>query len=235
MPNPRRPRQTPPREPGSPPSAEQHQNAGARPPGRPSETPSPTPTVEGSAGSLTDSSAGSGFVADPGPAFDPRSAPEPPPLEPETAELIAAAWEESQVREFLTMQGQVTHAVLRVGPDDTESWIHTEQDLKAIAPPLTRILNRYDATRAAAAAGDELVLIAAVGRYGARNYVRRRRLLAEQANAGPVPVTGREAPPDTGPDADPEYMRTLEPQPPAPTIAELRDVPPALTPKGVGH
>lgn len=123
---------------------------------------------------------------------------------------------------MLTLQGSVMHAVLRVGPEDTETWKHTEEDLASIAPPMTRIFNRYNVTRAAAAAGDEILLGAAITRYAARNYTTRRRLLAarqEQAR----PITGVEAEPGTGPDSDEEWQRVNDPF----TVA-----PPAITPKG---
>jgi hypothetical protein len=116
-------------------------------------------------------------------------------------------------------QGNVTHAIFKVGPDDRETWKQTEEDLNAIAPPMTRLLNRYDVTRAAAAAGDEIALAAAITAYGARNYTRRRRLLAAIAAQGPQPVTGVEAEPDTGPESDEEWQH-------------VHQAPPALTPKG---
>lgn len=121
------------------------------------------------------------------------------------------------------MQGEVTHAVLKAGPADDETWLHTERDLAAIAPPLTRILNRYDVTRAAAAAGDEILLVAAVGRYGVRNYTKRRRYLAALEAEEPQPITGAPAPAGTGPQHDPEWQRVH---------LELAEEPPAIIPKG---
>jgi len=108
----------------------------------------------------------------------------------------------------------------RSAPDDKETWKQTEEDLHAIAPPMTRLLNRYDVTRAAAAAGDEIALVAALTAYGARNYTRRRRLLAAIAAQGPQPITGVDAEPDTGPENDEEWER-------------VHQAPPALRPKGV--
>lgn len=158
------------------------------------------------------------FVADPGPAFDPEQAPEAPALElqDELAIELQEGWQEETIRSLLVTQGNVTHALLRVGPDDGDTWQHTQDDLRAIAPPLCRILNRYDATRAAAAAGDEIALAAAVAAYGARNYTRRRRLLAAIAAQEPVPITGVAADPDLHPE-----------------FHEIFEGPPALRPKGV--
>ena len=133
-------------------------------------------------------------------------------------------WDEPRIRELLTLQGEITHAALRVSDQDTETWKHTERDLKAIAPPLTRILNRYDVTRAAAAAGDEILLVTAVTRYGWTNYGRRRRLLALQAAQEPQPITGVDAPPESGPDADEDWQRVNN--------DPMFTAPPDITPKG---
>jgi hypothetical protein len=215
------PTQPPPGEPNQPgdPQPDERRPGSQPPPGKTRRRRS----AEGSAGSSTGSSAAE-FLADPGPTFDEKNAPAAPP--PDAVEEVAAAleeWDEPRIREILTLQGEVTHELLRVGKDDTETWIHTEKDLRAIAPPLTRILNRYDATRALAAAGDEALLAAAVVRYGARNFTKRRRLLAARAaEAAETPITGVEAPPDTGAEADEEWQRVV-------------GAPPALTPKGVHH
>lgn len=195
-----------------------------RNPPPPSETPSPTTTSSStspspSAGDSSAASSAEEFLADPGPAFDPKQAPEAPALEPEDEPLVAEGWQEETIRSLLVTQGNVTHMVFNAGPEDTDTWKHTQDDLRAIAPPLTRILNRYDASRAAAAAGDEIALIAGLAAYGGRNYTKRKRLLAAQRAAEPQPITGVAADPDVGPEFDPEYQRIHEP-------------PPALVPKG---
>lgn len=180
------------------------------PPENPLQNPPSPPAVGGSG---TDSSA-SEFLADPGPAFDPELSPAAPEVQLED-ELVAEpeGWREETIRNLLETQGRATHALLRVGPADTETWKHTEDDLRSIAPPLTRMLNRYDATRAAAAAGDEIALGAALATYGARNYSKRRRLLAQLHAQEPEPITGVAADGDVGPDYDAEYQRVNEPPP----------------------
>jgi hypothetical protein len=193
----------------------QHQSPDS--PGEQLPPDSPQDPGEDSEVSWTDYSAGSEFIADPGPGFDTEQAP-PAPTPEQPPEVLLDEWDEQRIREALVLQGEVTHALLRVGPEDTETWLHTERDLRAIAPPLTRILNRYDITRAAAAAGDEALLAAGLVRYGARNFTRRRKLQAARQEQGPQPVTGREAPPDTGPEHDEDWQRTM--------------APPALVPKG---
>ena len=205
------------------------------PPESPSQSPqdpaSQSPRA-GSERSSTGSAAGSdaGFFADPGPAFDADDAPAAPALEePELA--LLEGWREETVRELLTTQGHVTHLALRVREaNDQETWKHTREDLDRIAPPLTRMLNRYDVTRAAAAAGDEISLAAAVGAYATRNVIARQRLLAQARAMGEVPVSGREAEPGTGPEHDPAYTTA-----PADAAAQ-GELPPLdradLTPKG---
>lgn len=198
-------------------------------PSQPDPSPSPSPSASGdgerSASSPPASSAAADFIADPGPAFDPKRSPAAPVVEePDDAPAGEDEWDVARVRELLELQGEVTHAALQVGADDETTWIHTERDLRAIAPPLTRILNRYDATRAAAAAGDELLLAAALGRYGVRNFKTRRRLIAHQALQGPVPVTGVAAEPDTGPEVDEDWQRVHAGLP--------VDAPPDITPRG---
>jgi hypothetical protein len=63
--------------------------------------------------------------------------------------------------------------------------IYTRDELRAIAPPLTRILNRYDATRAAAATGDELALLIGLTGYVGRSIEERRRALRALAAEQP--------------------------------------------------
>lgn len=212
------------------PQPPQNQNPSPSPNPEPPQSPSPSPGETSrrkrTEGSSPGSSGAAGkafrFVSDPGPAFDPKLAPEAPGLEdPAAAELEALeGWREDTVRSLLVTQGNVTHALLKVGPEDTETWKQTEEDLNAIAPPMTRLLNRYDVTRAAAAAGDEIALGAALAAYGARNYTRRRRLLAAIAAQGPEPITGVPADEGVGPEYDEQYQR-------------LHEAPPAIRPKGV--
>ncbi|MTD43844.1 hypothetical protein GKE82_05875 [Conexibacter sp. W3-3-2] len=118
----------------------------------------------------------------------------------------------------------MTHTLVGVGDTD---WVHTEADLSAIAPPLTRILNRYPATAAAAVMGDEVMLITGVGGYAVRSYLERKATLAARAAAPAEPLAGTM--PD-GPLADgaaspaPDYAAGPTPAPEDPTGGELPDV-----------
>lgn len=155
------------------------------------QSPNPSPSQNGAAAgsspaSATASASSGAFVADAGPIFDPAGAPEPEPIGPELEQLLG--WEEEQVRSLLEAQGVVLHAAAAVDKDSGE-WIYTQTELRAIAGPLTRILNNYDVTRAAAGSADPLVLLIGVSGYVTRSYSERRQLLAELAGP-PEPITG---------------------------------------------
>lgn len=76
------------------------------------------------------------------------------------------------------------HALAGKGDDD---WLYTQAELRAIAPPLARILNRYPVTAAAAGSGDELAVLIGFGGYAMRSIqVRREAIAAERAEAGDV-------------------------------------------------
>jgi hypothetical protein len=178
------------------------------PPPSPSESPSPGPSPSPAAGasptSATGSSSGSRFDVDPGPRFDEDGR---PPADERAAPAIdvgelpaSELWQEDRLKRLLMAQGMVLHTVAAVDKASTE-WVYTQNDLAAIAPPLTAILNRYDATRAAAAAGDELALLVGLGGYVARSYRERRHALdALGEPLQPVPTPGVRQPHE-----DPEW------------------------------
>lgn len=101
--------------------------------------------------------------------------PEPEPVAPDLDPDVR--WEEAQVRTLLKIQGGALHMLLSGG--HPEAWKYTKDDLSDIAGPLTRIANRYPLSRAAAAAGDELALVAALGKYGIRSMVQRGQAIAQ--------------------------------------------------------
>lgn len=181
----------------------------------PEATPSPTPprspnggAPAASAPSSRASSAGR-FTVDAGPAFDAGDRPEPPdtqpPLEPGSELAVVELWDERRVRQLLTAKGAIVHHLAAVDPQSTE-WSYTQRDLETIAPPLTAILNRYDATRAAAAAGDEMALAIGLGGYVVRSVGERRHAIARLREQPDVPVTGVAAEAGTGPEDDPGFV-----------------------------
>lgn len=160
-------------------------------PPSPSESPNPDDVAAGSstASGPTSSTDGLAFVADAGPAFDADGAADQPPPAP-VESVLDVAWEEETVRGLLAAQGEVMHVAVAVDKESAE-WRYTEGDLSSIAPPLTRILNRYDATRAAAQTGDELALIIGLTGYAGRSIAERRVAIARaRADEAPAPITG---------------------------------------------
>lgn len=144
---------------------------------------------------------GSGaFIADPGPVFDPAAAgadAEPAGDHP----VLQLGWDEQQIEQLLTAKGVALHTLLAVD-DSSEEWLYTRNELTAIAGPLTRILNAYPATRAAAATADPLVLTIGISSYITRSYRLRRELLAQLQQLA-SPITGLAPEPTTTTEDDP--------------------------------
>ena len=93
---------------------------------------------------------GSDLTVEPGRPFSPKGADRSrtdaesvetlPPVPPEP--MLPVFVGEEQVRGFLVAQGAAVHGLVAVEPDSNE-WVYLESDLEAIAPPLTRIINRF--------------------------------------------------------------------------------------------
>lgn len=158
-----------------------------------------------SVGSSKVSSAGR-FTVDPGPAFDADGRPESPQPDPTGEQLVEVPdlWDERRVAQLLQAKGLALHALVAVDKQSGE-WVYTQNDLAAIAPPLTAILNRYEPTRAAAHAGDELALIVGLASYTGRSIMERRTAIAAMIDTEPVPITGMPA--EHGPQDDPDWQR----------------------------
>jgi hypothetical protein len=179
----------------------------AHSPQRPSPSPNGQPAEDSSAASSTGSapasktskSAAGLFIGDPGPAFDARAAADAPPPELGQPALPELLWEEASVRGVLTAQGAAVHMAIGKGEQD---WLYLEGELATIAPPLTRILNRYPQTQALAAGGDAIAAAIGFGAYGMRSILERRAALLE-AQAEPEPVSGVRAPAGSDGAADP--------------------------------
>lgn len=177
----------------------------------PEASPSPSPGAKAPGeGSSTGSSTGSPFVSNPGadfaggherPGFE--GSPEPEP------EVLDFGWEEDSVRSILEAKGSAIHALAGVAERD---WKYTRDDLDAIAPPLTRILNRYPATRAAAGTGDELAVMIGLGGYASRSWIERSAAIAAAEDEPEVPSSGRAA--------EGAVRQPGAPPPPSPEAAE---------------
>ena len=151
---------------------------------------SPPPGEEGSsrASSPASRSEPPGFIADAGPQFDPeRAAAEPSPAPPPAAEPAPLIeWQPETIEALLMLKGRGLHAAIGVAEAD---WHYTELDLAAIAPPLTRICNRYEPIAQLAKYSDPLTLAFALGAYGVRSLEERQaaiRQLEGEADTRPI-------------------------------------------------
>jgi hypothetical protein len=106
----------------------------------------------------------------------------PPAPEGEAPEPIAVlpGWEQSQIEAFLKGTGAGIHMLAGKGERD---WLMTEEDLERIAPPLTRICNRYEPTLRLSPIADPLLVAHGFALYGWRSALEARRAQrdAEQA------------------------------------------------------
>ena len=116
---------------------------------------------------------------------------EVPELEPEVEPLT-----EAEVREYLESIGQLVSWVAPAPEERPEFWQLDGQELEALTPPLTRVLNKRGAAiRAGLQRIDEVAVAAMLGRY-AMTRIRYLRSLepdeVEPTMEGPEPVGGRE-------------------------------------------
>jgi hypothetical protein len=141
------------------------------------------------------SSTTSPYVGSTGPGFDERAPVGSPPAEEAELEPFAELWREEQLRDWLKNVGAVAHASFGVGEHD---WEFTKADLERIAPPATRILNRYQPTRVVAAYSDPAAVAIGFGLYGWRSTLERMAVLKSQKPAAPMSGPAAPSPTDTG-------------------------------------
>ncbi len=130
------------------------------------------------------------FEVDPGQPFAPSEQSErattdetgretdlPPvaPVASDGLELLEVT--EEQVRSLLMVQGAAVHGLAAVDKDSDE-WVWLQAELDAIVPPLTRICNRYEPLRRAAALGDYPAVALGLGAYTRRSVSERAAALA---------------------------------------------------------
>jgi hypothetical protein len=141
------------------------------------------------ASSQASSTTSSPYVAGAGPGFDAKTPPPEAPTAEETQAAFLEEWQEEQLRDWLRNAGALAHAGFGVGQHD---WEFVQADLDRIAPPLTRIFNRWQPSRAAAAYSDPAAAGVGFFMYGWRSTVERtavlkqRRDAEERAGAGSV-------------------------------------------------
>ena len=93
-------------------------------------------------------------------------------------ETLGPGWEEKTVEDFLNGTGHGLHLLLGAGEKD---WLMTRTDLDRIAPPLTRILNRYEPAVRASAYADPLLVAGGFGLYGWRSALQRQAAIRAKA------------------------------------------------------
>jgi hypothetical protein len=103
---------------------------------------------------------------------------EPPPREP-------LEWTPERAGAIVRAGGFLLHTAdgLSREPGGEELWRATEADVEAIAPPLARILNRYEPARRLAGVSDETELAIGLMGYARRNLAERGRLATTKRQA----------------------------------------------------
>lgn len=93
---------------------------------------------------------------------------------------LLPGWERETVEQFLSGTGHGLHMLIGAGEKD---WLLTRTDLDRIAPPLTRILNRYEPAMRASVYADPLLVAHGLGLYGWRSALQRQAALRARAEA----------------------------------------------------
>jgi hypothetical protein len=119
--------------------------------------------------------------------LDPGDDFEPPPPEP-------LEWSPERGGAIVRAGGFLLHTAdgMAREPGGDELWRATEADVDAIAPPLARILNRYEPARRLAGVSDETELAIGLMGYARRNLAERGRLVtAKRQAATAAPADGQ--------------------------------------------
>ena len=92
---------------------------------------------------------------------------------------------EPEIRGLLSELGKGVGAVVPGRAWIADAWAFTDDELDALTPPVTRIINRRPALRALAHKSDPLAVAFALGRYSLRNVAEiadvRRRAWADSS------------------------------------------------------
>lgn len=94
----------------------------------------------------------------------------------------ALRWEQDAVEDFLKGGGAILHLMIGAGEED---WKMTLEDLERIAPPLTRIANRWEPLAQLAPYADPLLVAKGFAIYGWRSALETARAKRD-AQASPT-------------------------------------------------
>ncbi len=87
-------------------------------------------------------------------------------------------WEQETVEQFLMGLGAGVHMMIGAAEKD---WLMTQRDLERIAPPMTRIANRWEPALRLSPFADPLLVAHGFALYGWRSALERSRALRDQA------------------------------------------------------
>jgi hypothetical protein len=97
-------------------------------------------------------------------------------------ERALPGWEQETIEQFLRGTGAGLHMLAGVGERD---WLMTQADLERIAPPLTRIANRYEPALRLSPIADPLLVAHGFALYGWRSALERKRAQRDGEEAEP--------------------------------------------------
>lgn len=123
------------------------------------------------------------YVEGPGPGIPELPATplqEPAALSGEAPAQDLPGWEQDTVEQFLRGTGAGLHMLAGVAERD---WTMTQADLERIAPPLTRIMNRYQPTLRLSPVADPLLVAHGFALYGWRSALERKRAMRDLEDA----------------------------------------------------
>jgi hypothetical protein len=126
----------------------------------------------------------------------PADAEQPPSAAGEVEPPLQIGWDEKTVATFLQGTGAGVHMLIGQTEED---WLMTSKDLERIAPPLTRICNRWEPALRLAPVADPLLVAHGFALYGWRSALEMKRAQRDaeaEANADERPgyVTAEPAP-----------------------------------------
>jgi hypothetical protein len=121
---------------------------------------------------------------------------------------VLPGWDQATIEQFLRGTGAGIHMLAGRAEND---WLMTEKDLERIAPPLTRICNRYEAVLKLSPMADPLLAAHGFGLWGWRSALEAKRAQRDAEEAEPA-GPGYERGPAPTKDEPPELNELAEPQ-----------------------